>query len=194
MGLGETAEGGATVIALLLLLLAVVVGIGLLLVVRRTTGRWRPALLALLAWTLVIAAFPVSGYLSADSRDQRRARALRESVSVAAGIVSRPYGGSEYQHTDCRPSNDDPGARERGWDSVGTGELASADVLAVFAASLEHQGFVVSRGHVDDHGYGTDFVEGVRGRSSVAVTQAKYQQGTGQFVIRAEDGCNEPRY
>lgn len=191
MGLGGAVEGGATVVALLLLAVAVVVGLALLWGVRAGTGRWRPAVLALLAWTAVVAVLPLAAYTSDRSREQRRASALREAVLAAAGVPSRPAYG-DHQDAPCYRDGRVVSDGSTGWDAVGVGDAGSPDVLARFDAGLTREGFQTSRGQsTDDYGRTTQYVLGTRGRASALVEQSHYQLGSGTFVLRVEDGCSQ---
>ena len=189
VGLGSAVEGGTTVLALLLLVLAGVVGVALLWGVRTATVRWRPAVLAVLAWTALVAVLPLSSYLSDRSREQRRASDLRDAVSAAAGVPWQPTF-SHHQDVPCYRDGRVLQDGSEGWAALGVGDAGSPDVLDRFEAGLAREGFLTSRGQVpDDYGHPTEYVLGSRGRASALVDQANHELGTGEFGLRAEDGC-----
>ena len=133
---------------------------------------------------------PLASYTSASSREQRRASALREAVSAAAGVPSRPFGGP--QDAPCYRDGRYGADGSSGWDVVGIGDSGPADVLARFEAGLAREGFQTTRGQAqDEDDRTTRHVLGTRGRASALVEQSAQALRTGGFVLHVEDGCSQ---
>lgn len=181
MGLGGTAQGATTVLALLLGVLALLVAVGLLLGVRKLSGRWLMGIVAALVWVAVVASVPVSDHYSALNREGRRASALRTEIARDTGAQVL----SSFRRVDSCPGS----GTGRTQEAVGSVRFGGADFRQGAERALRARGFTTSSGTVDDYGGPHRWVLGVRGRTSVSL-RSSYQD---VVDLEVEDGCSQLR-
>lgn len=162
----------------------------LALLLRWTTGRWSASAILVVGALTVAAAVIIANHLSPDARQRRRAEDLRRDVgaalafdigagSLAEGVQQKACAGDEH-----------------GWVASGyarpLGVVLPVEALDQLAERVEvglaGMGFTVTRGTTLDRRFTTWWVDGSRGRESVAVEVKDY----GSVWVRAESGCLPP--
>lgn len=192
MGLGEAAEGGATVMAMMMVGAFGLALVVLALVLRWMTGGWRaPAVLVACSVVLAASVFG-SSYMSADSRERRRAADLRRDVGAALQLDIGA--GALFEDIDSEECPDRDG---RGWFASGVayplGRTAPTtlpdetleDLTGRMERGLAGMGLATNRGVDLSRRLPGRWLTGRRGRTSVLVTL----NDDGAVFVNAESSC-----